>query len=252
MSTIQIEREGRTARLTVDRPPLNILDLSSLEALDTTLEELAGDPELQVLVVTGAGDKAFSAGVAVADHVGDRIEPMLQTFHSALRRLFRLPFLTVAAVDGHCLGGGLELAAVCDLILATPGSRLGVPEIKLGCYPPVAAALFPTRIGRGRALDLILTGETMEAREALRIGLIDAVAEDLENTIQERTRKVLGLSAAAIRLAKRATLAALQEPFEKALAEAERLYLEELVETEDMHEGIRAFLEKRKPEWKHR
>lgn len=252
MTTLRLHRDGRVARLVVERPPLNVLDLETLERLDETIAGLESDADLQCLVVTGGGDRAFSAGVAVEDHVGERIRPMLETFHGALKRLFALPAFTLAAVDGHCLGGGLELAAVCDVVLATPRSRFGVPEIKLGCYPPVAAALFARRIGWDRSLELMLTGRTIEAHEAERIGLVTAIVDDLDAAVRERLDGVLAQSAAATRLTKRAALASVRAEFERALDDAERLYLEELTETDDMHEGITAFLEKRQPRWKHR
>lgn len=251
MSTIHVERSGRVGRLTVDRPPLNVLDIPTLEALDEALEEVAADPTLQCLVVTGGGDRAFSAGVAVEDHVGEKIGPMLATFHRALKRLFRLPAYTLAAVDGHCLGGGLELAAVCDAVLATPRSRFGVPEIKLGCYPPVAAVLLPHRIGWDAALELMLTGRTLDASEASRLGLVTEVAEDLADAVEARIEALAAHSATATRLTKRAALTGVQADFERALDAAERLYLEELAATHDMHEGIAAFLERREPVWTH-
>jgi cyclohexa-1,5-dienecarbonyl-CoA hydratase len=251
MSTVRCTRDGRCGHLVLDRPPLNVLDLPMLEALDEALAGLEEDPSLQCLVVTGGGNRAFSAGVAVEDHVGDRIAPMLATFHRALKRLFRLPAYTLAAVDGHCLGGGLEVAAVCDVVLATPRSRFAVPEIRLGCYPPVAAALLPRRIGWDRALELMLTGRTLDAAEAERLGLVTAVVEDLDAAGRERLDALAAHSTVATRLTKRAALAAVRNDFERALDEAERLYLEELTASRDMHEGIQAFLERREPRWQH-
>ena len=251
MNTVRCTRDGRCGHLVLDRPPLNVLDLPMLEALDEAVAGLEEDPSLQCLVVTGGGDRAFSAGVAVEDHVGDRIAPMLATFHRALKRLFRLPAYTLAAVDGHCLGGGLEVAAVCDVVLATPRSRFAVPEIRLGCYPPVAAALLPQRIGWDRALELMLTGRTLDAAEAERLGLVTAVVEDLDAAVRERLDALAAHSTVATRLTKRAALAAVRNDFERALDEAERLYLEELTASRDMHEGIQAFLERREPRWQH-
>lgn len=251
MNTVRCTRDGRCGHLVLDRPPLNVLDLPMLEALDEAVAGLEEDPSLQCLVVTGGGDRAFSAGVAVEDHVGDRIAPMLATFHRALKRLFRLPAYTLAAVDGHCLGGGLEVAAVCDVVLATPRSRFAVPEIRLGCYPPVAAALLPQRIGWDRALELMLTGRTLDAAEAERLGLVTAVVEDLDAAVRERLDALAARSTVATRLTKRAALAAVRNDFERALDEAERLYLEELTASRDMHEGIQAFLERREPRWQH-
>jgi len=251
---VGLHRDGRVAVLTLARPPLNILDLLTLEALDRGLGGLANNRELDLLLVRGSGSRAFSAGVAVQDHVGDRIGPALAAFHGAIRKLRNLPAVTMAVVQGHCLGGGMELALACDLVLAADDARFGLPEIALGCYPPVAAALLPRRVGRARALELMLTGRVFDAAEADRLGLVSRVvpAAQLDEACKELRDALLGQSGAALRLAKRAALAGEEQSFEPALAEAERLYLDDLLKTADMHEGIAAFLEKRKPSWKHR
>jgi cyclohexa-1,5-dienecarbonyl-CoA hydratase len=251
---IGLQRDGRVATLTLARPPLNILDLPTLETLDRGLGGLRNDGQLDLLIVRGAGSRAFSAGVAVQDHTGERIGPALAAFHGAVRKLRELPAVTMAVVQGHCLGGGLELALACDLILASDDSRFGLPEITLGCYPPVAAALLPRWVGRPRALELLLTGRNFDAAEAERLGLLTrrAAPEQLDDACRELRGALLAQSGAALRLTKRAARAGEELPFGPALTEAERLYLEELTRTADMHEGIAAFLGKRKPEWKHR
>jgi cyclohexa-1,5-dienecarbonyl-CoA hydratase len=254
VSRCTLERRGRVAALTLTHPPLNILDLQALTELDELLATLEGDHELQVLMVRGAGERAFCAGVAVADHTADRIEPTLRTFHRALLRLWRLEATTLAVVHGHCLGGGLELAAACDLVVAASDSRLGVPEVRLGCYPPVAAALFPRRLGAPRALELMLTGRTIDAEEARRLGLVTRVAAPggLATAAEALVAEVTAHSAAVTRAIKRASRAGEGLPFPEALAATERHYLEELTATADMAEGIAAFLEKRPPAWRHR
>lgn len=252
---LRLERSARVARLTLDRPPLQILDLELLAALDGALAELGEDPALQLVVLAATGDRAFSAGVSVADHTPDRIETMLASFHGALRRLRALDALTLALVDGHCLGGGMELACACDLVYATERSRFGQPEILLGCYPPAAAALYPRRIGAGRTLELLLTGRALDAAEAERLGFVQARVADraaLESRAAELEASLLERSAAVARLTKRAVRAGEALPFLPALAEAERLYLGELAATADMAEGLAAFLEKRPPVWRQR
>ena len=251
---IGLHRAGRTATLTLSRPPLNILDLPTLQALERGLGALARDADLDLLVVRGAGERAFSAGVAVQDHVGAKIGPALAAFHGAIRLLRDLDAVTLACVRGHCLGGGLELALACDLIVAGDDATFGLPEITLGCYPPVAAAVLPRWIGRPRALDLILTGRTFDAAEAERLGLLTrrVPAGELDQACAELTAALQGKSGIAMRLAKRAVRAGEEQAFGPALAAAERIYLDELVASADMNEGIGAFLGKRKPEWKHR
>ena len=250
-----ITLQERAATLTFGRPPLNILDLDLLAALDDLIVELATDRELQVLFVRGAGERAFSAGVSVQDHTPDKIDRMLVSFHGAIGKLRDLEAFTVALVDGHCLGGGMELALACDLVLATERSRFGQPEIALGCYPPVAAALYPQRIGSGRTLELLLTGRTLECAEAERLGFVHerfADREALEARARELSAAIQRQSAAVTRLTKRAVRAGENRAYAPALAEAERIYLRELTGTADMAEGLQAFVEKRPPVWKHR
>lgn len=250
--TVLVDRDGRTATVTVNRPPLNILDIPTIARLGEVVSELAEDKELQVVVVRGAGERAFSAGVAIQDHTPDKVGPMLESLHGAIRKLRDLPAVTVAAVRGHCLGGGMELALACDLVVATEDARFGQPEIELGCYPPVAAALYPSLIGPGRTLDLLLTGRTLSCEEAERMGLVARRVSDLDEGVAKLTSEIAARSAAVVRLTKKAVQAGRDRGFSEALTESERLYLEELCPTADMEEGIAAFLEKRRPVWKHR
>ncbi|MFL6201415.1 MAG: enoyl-CoA hydratase/isomerase family protein [Thermoanaerobaculia bacterium] len=250
--TLLLERDGRTATVTLNRPPLNILDIPTIARLGQAISELDRDEDLQLVVIRGAGERAFSAGVAVQDHTPELVGPMLESLHGAIRKLRDLSPVTVAAVQGHCLGGGMELALACDLVIATEDARFGQPEIELGCYPPVAAALYPSLIGPGRTLDLLLTGRTLTCEEAERMGLIARRVGDLDEGLAKLTSEILAKSAAVVRLTKKAVRAGRDRGFSEALAESERLYLEELCPTADMAEGIAAFLEKRQPVWKHR
>lgn len=255
--TIHVERSGpgnRVATIVLDAPPVNVLDLATIAALDRWLETLAGDRELQLVIVRGATERAFSAGVSVADHTPDKVATMLRTFHSAILRLRDLAAPTLAVVQGHCLGGGLELAAACDMLLAGEGARFGQPEIKLACFPPVAAALYPQRLRGGATYDLLLSGRTVGTAEAERMGLVTWRVPDAE--IASRLAAIVdGLTAASApvsRLTKRAIRLGETMPPEEALAAAEKLYLEELAALADMNEGIASFVEKRPPVWKHR
>lgn len=248
-----VHRAPRRATIELARPPLNILDLGLLADLERAADELAADPELQVVLLRGS-EHAFSAGVSVQDHTPDKIDRMLASFHGAVRRLRALDAFTVALVDGHCLGGGLELATACDLVVATDRARFGLPEIRLGCYPPVALALYPRRIGLGRTLELALSGRNFDAAEAARLGLIDETVspEQLASRGEQLADAVTAQSAAVTRLAVRAARAGAARDFDSALAEAERIYLRELASTDDMAEGLAAFSEKREPHWRHR
>jgi cyclohexa-1,5-dienecarbonyl-CoA hydratase len=244
----------RTATITLNRPPLNILDIPTITLLGETVAGLAADPDLQIVVVRGAGDRAFSAGVAVQDHTPDKVVAMLATLHAAIRRLRDLDAITIAAVHGYCLGGGMELALACDLVIAEDGARFGQPEIELGCFAPVAAVLLPPRLGAGRTLDLLLTGRTLDSEEAERLGLVTrrVPVGSLDATMASLVASITARSIPVTRLTKKAVRAGRDLPFSAALTESERIYKEELLPLEDLEEGVAAFLEKRQPVWRHR
>jgi cyclohexa-1,5-dienecarbonyl-CoA hydratase len=245
---------GGVATLTLDRPPVNVLDLAAIAELDDALERIAGLADLRLLVLHSASDKAFSAGVSIDDHTPDKIEPMLTGFHGACLRLRSLPCLTVAVVRGHCLGGGMELALSADFVLAGESARFGQPEITVGCFPPLAAALYPRRLGPGRTLDLLATGRILDAEEAERLGIVTWRVPDGE--VDERLARLVAdletKSLPVLQLTKRAVAAGRDLPFGPALAETERLYIEELADLEDLTEGVQAFLDKRPPRWRDR
>jgi cyclohexa-1,5-dienecarbonyl-CoA hydratase len=247
---VRIERHGGAVHIVLDRPPLNILDIAMLEELDGALREVAGNDQAAVVVLTGEG-RAFCAGVDVADHMGDRMGRMLDAFHAVIERLLSFEAPVIAAVNGAALGGGCELLLACDLVLARSDARLGQPEIRLGVFPPAAAALLPSRIGVHRALDLILTGRTLHATEALAIGLVSRVlpAEGFAAAVDAFVSDLASLSAPVLRLAKRATVLRATNRLER-LEAAERLYAGELMQLTDPHEGLSAFLDKRAPVWK--
>jgi cyclohexa-1,5-dienecarbonyl-CoA hydratase len=248
--SIQLRVEHRTAWITLDRPPLNILDIAMMESLDAALERALSKSDF--VIFRGVGVKAFCAGADVADHTPKRVERMLSAFHAVFRRLATANCLTIAAVHGYCLGGGMELATFCDFVLATESAQFGQPEIKLGCFPPVAMVTLPRLIGIQAAAHLILTGHQISATEAHRLGLVTRVVPDYElstalDTLLEELRT---LSPSVLHLTRK-TLAQLHSAdFLKQLEEAEHAYLSELMQTHDAQEGIRAFLEKRKPVWK--
>ena len=249
--TAKYSREGGIGRLVLDRPPVNVLDLGMLEALQAALAKAAADRRLKVLAVTGAG-RAFSAGVDVADHTEDRVGRMLDLFHGAVRRLMALEVPVVGLVHGAALGGGCELALACDMVLARDDLKLGQPEIQLAVFPPAAAALLPRLVGRQVALDLILTGRTIHADEALRMGLVSRVfpAAEFETGSAAVLAGLAARSGPALKLAKRAVVEGLDLAFAPALARAEEIYLGELMQLPDAHEGLAAFMEKRPPAWK--
>lgn len=248
--TIKVRVENRAAWITLDRPPLNILDIAMMRSLDAALRRAI--PRCDFLIFEGAGPKGFSAGADVADHAPGRVRKMLGAFHSSFRRLAKADCLTLAVVHGHCLGGGMELATFCDFVIAGESAQFGQPEIKLGCFPPVALVTLPQVIGLRAAMDLILTGRTIPAAEAQRLGLVTHVVPDadLRAAAEGLLAELRALSPAVLRLTRRALWRLHASDFEKQLAAVERLYLTKLIKSRDAREGVRAFLEKRAPMWR--
>jgi cyclohexa-1,5-dienecarbonyl-CoA hydratase len=245
-----LEITSGVARIAVNNPPLNVIDIPMMEELALTLAGIEARSDVSVIVLSGAG-KAFSAGVDVAAHTPGKVEEMLSKFHGVIRSLVASKNVTIAAVHGHCLGGGAELAMVCDMVYTSADAQWGFPEIKLGCYPPVACTALAALVGQKRAAELILTGRAISGVEAAEIGLANHAVSDaglvasIENTVQE----LLKLSPVALAVTKKAIYAWDAMHFDKGLARAEKIYLEELMKTADAHEGIRAFMEKREPKW---
>jgi cyclohexa-1,5-dienecarbonyl-CoA hydratase len=232
---------------------LNIINLDMMDELHAAWDEVEA-MESQIIVLSGSGERAFSSGVDIADHLPDRIGPMLSQFHRLIRRIFESDRITIAAIHGHALGGGAELAMICDFVLAADDAKIGQPEISLACYPPVAAAYLPRAIGFHRASQLVLLGEPISAEEAERIGLVTEVVppSDLGACVDDYVDRLLSKSSAAVALAKRALREGLEDRFQSALERTERIYLDGLAHTDDMREGIEAFLAKRQPNWKNR
>ena len=249
MAKVRFEAEPHAYRITLDDPPLHILDIAMLEELREALGRVA--PDRQCLIITSSGEKAFSAGASVPDHLGDRVAGMLQRFHDCFRLLARLDIATVAAVRGVALGGGCELALACDFVLASDRARFGQPEINLGVFPPVAAYQLSRQTAPRKGLELLLGGEAIDAVAAERFGLVNAVfpAEHFDARCEEWLQRLYKQSASTLRFAKRAFRIAQSEDFDERLARVERLYLEELMKTDDAAEGLNAFMEKRKPVW---
>ena len=249
--TIVFERLEDRYVITLDQPPMNVIDMAMMRELSEALRSVATDRSL--LVIRASGDRAFSAGVSVQEHEGDQVRQMLSLFHETLRRLDAIEIPTVALVQAIALGGGCELAMTCDFVVASEAARFGQPEIRLGVFPPVAAWLLQRQLPPRRGLEMLLTGEDIGAFEARDLGLINAVldAGDYERRAEEWVDRIAGLSPTSLRLTKKAWRVAGQATsLGSAVERTEAVYLEELAGTPDAAEGLRAFLEKRKPVWR--
>jgi cyclohexa-1,5-dienecarbonyl-CoA hydratase len=253
--SIRFQIQDRIARITFARPPLNILNIAMMREIGAALNECAQRRELAAIVFEAAeGTRAFSAGVAIEEHVPETVFKMLDAFHSIFRSLNQISKPVVAVIDGPALGGGCELVAACDIVIASERARFGQPEIKLGVFPPVAAVILPRVIGEKKAREMVLLGEIVDADEALRLGLVNYVVTSSE--LRQQTDAVLSklteLSAGSLQFTRTALDMGRNGDFESALTEVENLYLNELMKTEDATEGVKSFMEKRKPEWRNK
>jgi len=247
---VEERHDGQFLHITLDAPKANVLDAEMIRAIDATVKEHASAPDLKAIAFEGAGEH-FSFGASVEEHQADQAAGMLTTFHGMFRTLAQAAVPTFAIVRGQCLGGGLELASYCSWIFASKEAKLGQPEIKLAVIAPMASLLLPWRIGGAAAIHLCVSGRSIDAAEAHRIGLVHDVSEDPAAACEKFFHKNLaGLSASSVRYAERGVRIPLARRFETDLPALERLYLDELMKTHDANEGIASFLEKRRPSFK--
>jgi len=248
---ILLEKKEGAGKITINRPPLNILNIETMGEMNRALAELRDDDAVKVVVVTAAGNKAFSAGVEVADHLGDKLSRMVEVFDGLFISLVEVDKPTIAVVNGVALGGGCEVVLGCDMAIASEKAILGQPEIKLGVYPPPASVLLPRLIGRRKAFEIILSGDSIDAREAERIGLINKAVpdEELEKAADEFIKRFTSNSGLALTQARRALYRNFDLEFHKAM-EVTGTDATLVMGGENSVEGLTAFLEKRKSVWK--
>ena len=248
---VEFAHEDQVARIVLAAPKANIIDQTMMAELESAFDQLAARRDLKAIVLTGEGPN-FSLGASVQEHLPEQISVTLTRLHALLRRIAKASAPMIAAVRGQCLGGGLELALACDLIMAEDTAQLGCPEIQLGVFPPAAAALLPVRIGTGPAAGLVLSGASLTGTAAAAIGLVNrtAAAGQLDTVLaQWLATDFLPRSPSALRYAAVAVRRPLVHALEQDLPALERLYLQDLMSESDAAEGIRAFLEKRPPRW---
>jgi len=251
--TIHVDVVDGVATIRIDRPPVNVLTIALLQRLEKAVSDLQSDDELRLIVLRGEG-RVFSAGVDVGEHLGQWLVPMLDAFDRAARALLASDIPTLAVVHGAALGGACELVALCDLVIAADNAKLGTPEITLGVTPPVAAAVFPSLVGRQRANALVLTGELISGRDAADWGLVwrAVPADRLQEEAAAVVEQFRGRSAASLRLAKRTLGLSARLDLGAAISAADAEQRRALPGLADGEEGLRAYLEKRAPRWSHR
>jgi cyclohexa-1,5-dienecarbonyl-CoA hydratase len=250
---IIVEKANNIGKIIFNNGPLNILTIGMMEQINKALEGFLEDESLKLVIFDHNG-KAFSAGVDVGDHMGDKAPKMIKEFHGIFRKLNKLKCPTLASVKGAALGGGCEIAIFCDIVLTSDKAKFGQPEIKVGVFPPIAVLTFPQIIGNKKAFELIMLGEIIDAEEALKLGISNHIYP-IESYEQEFTKFIESfndLSTVVLKYTNKAFKKALGIDFEAKLDEIEEFYLEELMSTHDANEGLKAFLEKRPPNWQNR
>jgi cyclohexa-1,5-dienecarbonyl-CoA hydratase len=249
---ITFEKKDKVATITLNEPPSNWLTILMMKEINRVLLDVKMDPTVQLLVFDAAGGKAFCDGVDVADHTPDKVDEMIFVFHEMFRIMASLDVTTVALVTGRSLGGGCELMAFCDIVIASEKAKIGQPEIAVGVFPPVAAAWFPKIIGLKKTMELLLTGKIISAKEAEAIGLVNVVlpAENFKEGVDKFLADFLNKSRPVAMWTRRAIMAGLNLDFIGALKASEILYLQGCMATDDAKEGISAFMEKRKAVFK--
>lgn len=250
-SRIALGIASPVAHLTLAHPPVNVIDLRMMDELAAAIAQVDAREDVSILVLSGS-EKAFSAGVEISVHTPEQVPAMLQKFHAVIRVLVATRKVTICAVRGNCLGGGAEIPLVCDMVYTTKSAKWGFPEIQLACFPPVAVTALAAVVGQKRAAELVLTGRTFNGEHAATIGLANAAVEEaeLDAAVERAVSRMKYHSTVALGIAKRALYAWDAAHFDKGLARAEKIYLEELMKTEDLREAIEAWIDKRTPVWR--
>ena len=250
---VKFRLSNGVARITLNRPEHNLLNEAMLrEIADGILS--AGEHDDAKLIVIDSACKVFSGGVDIGEYTTQRVYQMLDAFHGAFAGMLDVGTPVVCVVNGPAIGGGAELAAFGDLVIATPKARFAQPEITIGVFPPLASTILPFLVGPKRALEIILTGEAISAEQALQLGLVTRLVPEakLESTVNELVERIAGHSGPVLAMAKKAILGGMGLSLRDSLKQSMNIFLNELYRLEDSQEGLRAIVEKRKPHWKNR
>jgi len=250
---VRMRAEGPVARLTLQRPEHNLLNEATLRELAAGLDLLSARDDVKVIVLEAAG-KVFCGGIDVGEYTAERAFQLIEAFHRVCLAIVEAPRPVVVVVNGPAIGGGAELAAFGDMVVATPRARFALPEITIGMFPPLASTMLPYLIGPKLALELVLTGEAITAERAQELGLVNRVVPEaqLEAAVSQMTARMTAQSGAVLAMAKKAVLGGMGLSLRDAMRFSMDVFLHELYRLEDSQEGLRALLEKRKPEWKNR
>ena len=251
---IRYRTDGPVVRISLNRPEHNLLNERMLMEIARGIEILGDTSAVKLIIIDSALPKVFSGGIEVGEYTAQRVFQMLDAFHRVFVAMIDVGKPVMVIVNGPALGGGSELAAFGDIVVATPNARFAQPEIRLGIFPPLASTIFPYIVGPKLALELVLTGAAIPADRAKELGLVNRLVPeaDLEKTVNEFIAVVTDKSGAVLTMAKRAILGGMGKSLKDGLKNSMNIFLNELYRLEDSQEGIRAIAEKRKPEWKNR
>jgi cyclohexa-1,5-dienecarbonyl-CoA hydratase len=247
---VWLDRDDSLLRLRLARPKANLIDAAMISALNHALSEHESNPDISCVLLDAEGPH-FSFGASVEEHLPEQCADMLGSLHGLIIQMLEYPVPILAAVQGQCLGGGLELVCGASQIFAANEAKFGQPEIKLAVFAPAASCLLPERIGQANAEDLLFSGRSISSGEAFRIGLVQGVDENPEQAALRWFDKHLAkLSASSLRFAVQAARLQSLDRIKEKIAEVEKLYIDELMESHDALEGLTAFVEKRTASWK--
>jgi len=245
--------EGAAARMTLDRPEHNLLNEPMLRELAAGIESLEDKDDVKLVVLDAAG-KTFCGGIDLGEYTSQRVFQMLDAFHATFNAMLDVAKPVVVVVNGPAIGGGAELAAFGDLVVATPRARFAQPEITIGVFPPLASTILPHIVGPKIALEMVLTGEPITAERARELGLVNRLVPEnhLEKTVEALVAQISSQSGPVLTMAKRAVMGGMGLTLRDGLKNSMNIFLNQLYQLEDSQEGLRALVERRKPQWKNR
>jgi len=250
---VKIRLENAVAHTTLNRPEHNLLNETMLRELAEGIEYVGSREDIKVILLDSAG-KVFCGGIEIGEYTSQRVFQMLDAFHAAFAAMVDVAKPVICVVNGPAIGGGAELAAFGDLVIATPKARFAQPEITIGMFPPLASTILPYLVGPKTALELVLTGEPVTAERALDLGLVNRLVPEaqLETTVKDLLSRMTGHSGPVLTMAKKAILGGMGLSLRDGLKHSMNIFLNELYRLEDSQEGLHALVEKRKPNWKNR
>jgi cyclohexa-1,5-dienecarbonyl-CoA hydratase len=253
---IRWDASGVVGHLTMHRPKQNIMNIDMLKEMARVIQSLDLREDVSLILIDASPECEgyFSVGVEAGGYSAQMVFQMMDAFHNVFRTMIDVSKPVLAVVEGVASGAGAELAAFCDLVIATENAQFHQPEIKLGVFPPLGAVVYPRVIGPRRAMELLLTGEPVNAQTALQMGLVNRVVprSALKETVDSLAKRISEQSGPVMKLLKQVVFEGTWRPFNEALKKAQDIYLNQLFDLEDSQEGLRALVEKRKPVWKNK